>query len=221
MVRQLYYFIVVSTLTVFFISCTIQPVWKMTYLNENKYKGLPKTNGYYYFNYSREDSLVRFLDYMVFFENGLVKGWAIRFIEENFIEEKILEDLKAERYIAPHIMRTYIVRNDTLLMQYLLSTYVIVGDIGLIKGVFEGDSVLRIFEEQHNGLSFELNYVYKFHPFSTTALPDSTGYLYDKLQKKRAKELKKEKAQKKYLTFRAGAGLSSGVPKGRKNNPRP
>ncbi|RLD52265.1 MAG: hypothetical protein DRJ05_17570, partial [Bacteroidetes bacterium] len=75
--------------------------------------------------------------------------------------------------------------------QHLLSTYVIIGDIGYYKGVFENDTVLRIYEAQNNELIFEINKTFTYLPFSTQ--PDSTGYLYDKLQRKRAKELKKKR----------------------------
>ncbi len=127
----------------------------------------------------------------VFFNSGLAKKGSIRYNNMILSEEAILSKLKTDYYNRPNAWRTFIVKNDTLFTQYFLSTHVIVRFMGHEQGIFENDTVLRIVKIQQNDNTFKVNYKYRFFPFEN--LPDSTGYLYDKLQKKRAKRLKKKR----------------------------
>ncbi len=58
-------------------------------------------------------------------------------------------------------------------------------EIENLFGLIENDSIIKIFNKP-NTENISKENIYKFLPFST--LPDSTGYLYDKLQKKREKD---------------------------------
>jgi len=194
MVKQVLLIILTSGLLIFTAACTIQPIWKLTYLQAYEKQRLPLTNGCYYIGERQSDNTEILIGYWVFFENGLAKNGGVMCGEEDSIESIILADLKTDFYKLPYVWETFVTLNDTLISQHLLSTYVIIGDIGYKKGVFENDTIFRIYEAQNKELIFKMNKTYTYLPFSTQ--PDSTGYLYDKLQKKKAKELKKKRKEK-------------------------
>ncbi len=186
MIKHIILIIILSSILVFTTTCTIQPVWKLTYLQVYEHQGSPFTNGcYYHFNESQNNLGHKYISYWVFFKNGLVKRGGVKCNNVDSIESRVLSDLKSDFFKLPYAWETFIVKNDTLISQHLLSTYVVLGDIGYFRGVFEDDTILRIYEEDNKELIFEVNKTYRFLPFNT--LPDSTGYLYDKLKKIREK----------------------------------
>lgn len=184
MVKKVILIFILIYILVFTTTCTIQPIWKLSYLQVHEHQGSPFTNGcYYHIDESQNNLDHKYISYWVFFKNGLVKRGGIKCTSVDSIESLVLKDLKSDFFKLPYAWETFIVRNDTLLTQHLLSSYVVIGDVGYFRGVLEDDTVFRIYEEESKELIFNVNKTYRFLPFNT--LPDSTGFLYDKLNKKR------------------------------------
>ena len=84
MVKNLHYIAIIIASVLIFASCSISPIWKLTYLDEHRHEYLPRVNGCYYkLDYQSIDSTIMNLSFFVFFENGLAKKGNFRY-DNNF-----------------------------------------------------------------------------------------------------------------------------------------
>ncbi len=191
MVRSWIYLIILFTA---FGCSRVAPINKLYYLNKSWYNGKPNINGYYYteFDSKSNDSETRWIGYLILFENGLLRHGNYSIKDNLPIERKIIILLEKSKHTSDS-WGDYQIDGDSIYLEKILSFGMAPREIEYEMGIIENDTTFRILSNSRLGESF-VKKTYKFLPFSTP--PDSTGYLYDKLQKKKARELKKRKKGK-------------------------
>jgi len=174
--------------------CVNIPLRQLTYFENFKYQGKPTINGCFYYLtpriiYATGDTLDGYyIRFMVFYNNGLLKRAMMGTNDSLFVGDQVYNALikyKDDR----DMWGTYKYTNDTLFTQQIRSVGMLNYDIFETKSLLINDSIIWSFEEKYEGPlgTLIVDERYKFLKFNQ--IPDSTGYLYNKLQKR----LKKNK----------------------------
>jgi hypothetical protein len=171
----------------FFIGCMRVPINRLNYLNNYRYNNEKlKTKGCYYYEYNAKSYTkgeIKRVGYLVFFKNGLFRYGNYDVIDSIPVEYRVIQLLEKYKDL-PYFWGDYKTVNDSIYLERIYSIGMAPREIENKFGVIKNDSIIKIFKTPENENSSEVK-IYEFLPFST--LPDSTGYLYDKLKKIREK----------------------------------
>jgi hypothetical protein len=181
MVKHLILLIVIFA----FSGCLRVPVNKLNYLNNRRYIGKPMVNGSYLHKYETKlySENGHKYGFLIFYKNGLLKYGAFSLIDSLQLECTVLNIVNKYKDL-PYLWGDFKIVGDSIYIEKISSSGMAPRKIEYETGIIENDSVIKIIKNSRLGDTFE-EVTYKFIPFET--LPDSTGYLYDKLQKKRTK----------------------------------
>lgn len=182
MVKQ----ILILVFILLFIGCMRVPIKRLNYLyNDNNISNYPLVKGCYYsISDTKSDSEngLFWIDYIVFYNSGLIRFGSYRENDTTTIENKVR--LLLNKYKEqPSDWGDFRVVGNSIYIERITRVGMAPYEIYCKKGVIGNDSSIRIFDNTTNYWNNLDEKIYKFLQFK--AMPDSTGYLYGILQSKR------------------------------------
>ena len=188
MVKQLCFVFITFLIS----GCLHVPVHRLNYLKTDRDSTKKVlTKGCYYQKirvWSNTKNEIERVTFLVFYNNGLLRHATFDVSDSITIEDEIILSLKKFKHRAES-WGDYEIIGDSIYLENIYSIGMAPRIIDYENGVIENDTTIIILNSSRFVDSFTTK-TYKCLPFSQP--PDSTGYLYDKLQKKKVKDLKRK-----------------------------